>query len=205
MALFAFLVRRDLAARDKQMARMLREEKLGVLQLELANRKVGPDAAQISGAQLILPCHCGKLRMSLNCYRGWAHPLGGAWRGYAEYRSYLRAGASTDVLARNPAAVCDDFTRSALQPAYLLVQVLKMAQLRSFSRAVLFAGTPEQCRLTVEQAEQYRDKLEERGVLLVPLPIYAADGGEGADAEVPALEADDLRCGFWQSYSCICP
>ena len=40
VALFAFLVRRDLAARDKQMARMLREEKLGVLQLELANRKV---------------------------------------------------------------------------------------------------------------------------------------------------------------------
>ena len=39
MALFAFLVRRDLAARDKQMARMLREEKLGALQLELANRK----------------------------------------------------------------------------------------------------------------------------------------------------------------------
>ena len=40
MALFAFLVRRDLAARDKQMARLLREEKLGALQLELANRKV---------------------------------------------------------------------------------------------------------------------------------------------------------------------
>ena len=39
VALFAFLVRRDLAARDKQMARMLREEKLGALQLELANRK----------------------------------------------------------------------------------------------------------------------------------------------------------------------
>ena len=79
-------------------------------------------------------------------------------------------------------------------------QVLKMAQLRSFSRAVLFAGTPEQCRATVEHAEQYRDKLEERGVLLVPLPIYAADGGEGADAEVPALETDDLRCGIVGGY-----
>ncbi len=78
-----------------------------------------------------------------------------------------------------------------------------MAQLRSFSRAVLFAGTPEQCRSTVEQAEQYRDKLEERGVLLVPLPIYAADGGEGGDAEVPALEADDLRCGFCKGF-CAC-
>ena len=39
VATFAFLVRRDLAARDKQMARLLREEKLGALQLELANRK----------------------------------------------------------------------------------------------------------------------------------------------------------------------
>ena len=73
-------------------------------------------------------------------------------------------------------------------------QVLKMAQLRSFSRAVLFAGTPEQCRSTVELAEQYRDKLEERGVLLVPLPIYAAGDAEGAVADVPPLEADDLRC-----------
>ena len=77
-----------------------------------------------------------------------------------------------------------------------------MAQLRSFSRAVLFAGTPEQCRSTVEVAEQYRDKLEERGVLLVPLPIYAADGGgDGADAEVPALAADDLRCGICKPYA----
>ena len=81
------------------------------------------------------------------------------------------------------------------------LQVLKMAQLRSFSRAVLFAGTQEQCRSTVELAEQYRDKLEERGVLLVPLPIYAADGGDGSGAEVPPLEAGDLRCGIC-NYCC---
>ncbi len=59
MALFAFLVRRDLAARDKQMARMLREEKLGVLQLELANRKVGLDhAAQIVCFQCLTAYRC---------------------------------------------------------------------------------------------------------------------------------------------------
>lgn len=39
VALFVWLVRRDLAARDKQMTRLLREEKLGILQIELANRK----------------------------------------------------------------------------------------------------------------------------------------------------------------------
>ena len=71
-------------------------------------------------------------------------------------------------------------------------QVLKMAQLRSFSRAVLFAGTPAQCRATVAAAENYRDALVERGVLLIPLPIYAGDDGDGAE-EVPILETDDLR------------
>jgi hypothetical protein len=73
-----------------------------------------------------------------------------------------------------------------------VVQVLKMAQLRSFSRVVLFAGTPAQCRATVEVSERYRDALVERGVLLIPLPIYAGDEGE-ATAEVPPLETDDLR------------
>ena len=73
-----------------------------------------------------------------------------------------------------------------------VVQVLKLAQLRSFSRAVLFAGTPAQCRATVEVAEKYRDALVERGVLLIPLPIYAGDDGDAA-AEVPPMETDDLR------------
>lgn len=39
VAVFVWLVRRDLAARDKQMTRLLREEKLGILQIELANKK----------------------------------------------------------------------------------------------------------------------------------------------------------------------
>ncbi len=40
LALCGYLVRRDLQARDKQLARLQREEKLGALQLELANGKV---------------------------------------------------------------------------------------------------------------------------------------------------------------------
>jgi len=39
VAVFVWLVKRDLAARDKQMTRLLREEKLGILQIELANKK----------------------------------------------------------------------------------------------------------------------------------------------------------------------
>lgn len=40
LSLFGFLLRGDLQAREKQMARLQREERLGSLQLELANGKV---------------------------------------------------------------------------------------------------------------------------------------------------------------------
>lgn len=39
IAIFGFLLKRDLDARDKQIARMSREEDLGSLQIELANKK----------------------------------------------------------------------------------------------------------------------------------------------------------------------
>lgn len=39
-ALFAFLFSRDKTAQDKQIARIAREEKLGALQLELANKRM---------------------------------------------------------------------------------------------------------------------------------------------------------------------
>lgn len=39
-AVFGFLLRGDLQARDKQMARLTREEKLGSLRIKLANKKV---------------------------------------------------------------------------------------------------------------------------------------------------------------------
>lgn len=40
IATFAFLLKRDLKARDKQVARLQREERLGALQIELASGKV---------------------------------------------------------------------------------------------------------------------------------------------------------------------
>lgn len=39
IAIFGYLLKRDLDARDKQIARMTREEDLGGLQIELANKK----------------------------------------------------------------------------------------------------------------------------------------------------------------------
>ena len=39
IAIFGYLLKRDLDARDKQIARMTREEDLGSLQIELANKK----------------------------------------------------------------------------------------------------------------------------------------------------------------------
>ncbi len=39
IGIFGWLLKRDLDARDKQIARMTREEDLGSLQIELANKK----------------------------------------------------------------------------------------------------------------------------------------------------------------------
>ncbi|GAB4820806.1 hypothetical protein N2152v2_007852 [Parachlorella kessleri] len=108
LAVCGYLVQRDLQARDKQIARLQREEKLGGLQLELAN---------------------GKL--------------------------------------------------------------VRMAQLRSFSRVVMVAGTPQQVEEAVAAAEPFKQQLVERGVLVVPLPIFAGAGADGG--ELPKPQPEDLR------------
>lgn len=58
---------------------------------------------------------------------------------------------------------------------------------------VLAAGTPQQVADAVEAAQPYKEQLSERGVLLIPLPIYAAEDGAAAPDSMP-LTADDLRC-----------
>lgn len=40
---------------------------------------------------------------------------------------------------------------------------------------VVVAGTPDQVAESMRNAEQYREQLEERGLLIVPLPIFNAD------------------------------
>ena len=58
---------------------------------------------------------------------------------------------------------------------------------------MLAAGTPQQVAEAVEAAQPYKEQLSERGVLLIPLPIYAADEGDSAPESLP-LTAEDLRC-----------
>ena len=45
----------------------------------------------------------------------------------------------------------------------------------------------------VEAARPFKDELAERGVLLIPLPIYTAEDGAVTPESVPLLAAD-LRC-----------
>lgn len=102
-SLFGWLAWRDWQARNLQLARLTREETLGRLQVELANRKR-----------------------------------------------------------------------------------LKLFDLRSFSRVVIAAGSPEQVEAAVKQAEPFRDELLARGILIVPLPIFksSAEGAGPIDAPV---------------------
>lgn len=58
---------------------------------------------------------------------------------------------------------------------------------------VLAAGTPQQVAEAVEAAQPYKEALSERGVLLIPVPIYAAEDGAPAPESMP-LTTEDLRC-----------
>ncbi|CAK0757207.1 hypothetical protein CVIRNUC_002521 [Coccomyxa viridis] len=108
VALFAFLLRNDLKARDKQIARLTREERLGALQLGLANGKR-----------------------------------------------------------------------------------IRVAQLRSFSRAVIAAGSPQQVADAMKEAEQFREPLLERGVLVIPLPIYEGNAAPPEENGAGSTESSD--------------
>lgn len=122
IGIFGWLLKRDLDARDKQIARMTREEDLGSLQIELANKKT-----------------------------------------------------------------------------------LRLAQLRQFVRIVIVAGTSQQVQDALEEAEEFREPLEERGVMVIPLPIF-----EGSNAEKDKQnqltdkdlkwKATALRQGDWANW-----
>ncbi|KAL4857926.1 Protein LOW PSII ACCUMULATION 1 [Chlorella vulgaris] len=68
-------------------------------------------------------------------------------------------------------------------------RVLRLAQLRSFARVVLIAGTPQQVSQSLANAEPYKQQLEAAGVLVVPLPfVSSSDGGDSSSSigETPA-------------------
>ncbi|PSC72600.1 LOW PSII ACCUMULATION chloroplastic [Micractinium conductrix] len=133
LAACGYFVKGDLEAREKQMARLLREDELGACQLELANGRM-----------------------------------------------------------------------------------LRLAQTRGFARAVLVAGTPQQVAAAMADAEPYKQQLQERGVLVVPLSFIsgpsAGDGDSaGSDAAAAALavaptaedvrwRATPLRLGAWRQW-----
>lgn len=89
---------------------------------------------------------------------------------------------------------------------------LTLRDLQGSSRCVLLAGTPAQVAASLSAAEPYRGALQQRGVFIVPLPIFepssgggggggagdaAAGGGqqqqEEAAAALPPLTKQDLR------------
>lgn len=75
------------------------------------------------------------------------------------------------------------------------------------------AGTPAQVAAGLAAAEPYKQALQERGVLVVPLPFVPPSGSGGAEAEAAAAAAlappgpEDLRwratpirLGDWQAW-----
>lgn len=56
---------------------------------------------------------------------------------------------------------------------------------------ILVAGTSEQVRNSIETAESLREELAERGVLLVPLPLF--DSQNNTAETSPSLNAQDLK------------
>ncbi|KAK9845516.1 hypothetical protein WJX81_008419 [Elliptochloris bilobata] len=59
---------------------------------------------------------------------------------------------------------------------------IKLAQLRSFARVVLVAGTPAQVAAAMTAAEPYREELLARGVLVAEVPVFAAATTEAGAA-----------------------
>lgn len=68
IAIFGYLLKRDLDAREKQIARMTREEDLGSLQIELANKKTLRLAQLRQFVRIVScksPCHASAARFHL--------------------------------------------------------------------------------------------------------------------------------------------
>jgi hypothetical protein len=69
-------------------------------------------------------------------------------------------------------------------------KVMQLISLRSFARVVLVAGSAEQVQAAIDAAVPYKDKLVERGVLVVGLPIF---GGGGGNEVLSKVQSEDLR------------
>jgi len=82
-------------------------------------------------------------------------------------------------------------------------KLVRMEKLRGFSRCIIFAGTPSHVTACLAAAEPNKERLLERGVTLVPLPLFGAEE-EGVP---PVPEGEDkrwrvtpVRLGEWESW-----
>jgi hypothetical protein len=73
-------------------------------------------------------------------------------------------------------------------------RVVRLAQTRGFARPVVVAGSPQQVREALAAAEPLREQLLQRGVLVVPLPVFGEPGQLAEPLSQP--EAGDLRWGL---------
>jgi hypothetical protein len=64
-------------------------------------------------------------------------------------------------------------------------KVVSLYDLRGFARVVVVAGNKQYCDAAVQNAEQFREQLIERGVLLVPVVV---DGGSSGGFQSDGLE-----------------
>ena len=63
---------------------------------------------------------------------------------------------------------------------------------------VIVAGTSQQVAAALEEAEEFREPLVERGVLVVPLPIFEDSNAEKDKQN--QLNDTDLRYAFYAPY-----
>lgn len=88
-------------------------------------------------------------------------------------------------------------------------KAVAIGDLQGSSRVVLLAGTPSQVAESLRQAKPFRERLEQRGVFVIPVPIFDEPAGSSRDvrgeqqqqpqeqeqqrAVVPPLTPADLR------------
>eukprot|EP00884_Botryococcus_braunii_P018390 jgi/Botrbrau1/5234/Bobra.0172s0096.1 len=102
-----------------------------------------------------------------------------------------------DLLAREKqiARLTREENLGALSVVLASGKRVRLSEMRSFARVVLVAGTPAQVDAAVGAAEPFRELLVERGVLVVPLPMFGDPqaAAEACDRLQSTLTPDDLR------------
>lgn len=75
---------------------------------------------------------------------------------------------------------------------FVCIAMLRVSQCADMNMLqVIVAGTAQQVQDALEGAEEFKEALQERGVLVVPLPIFAKTNAE--KDEQMQLTKEDLR------------